>query len=88
MASFLYFLPGSEPVSRETIRDFGLFSVLGASYQTAQDNVSALALNLTNFNTVWTAARKHRDDQGNYYNFVYDLLVVGLELVVRHRSCP
>ena len=52
----------------------------GAAYQTAQDNVSALALSLTNFNTVWTAARKHRDDQGNYYNYIFDLIVVPPDL--------
>src|SRR3990167_5913916 len=47
----------------------------GAAYQTAQDNVSALALSLVNFNTVWAAASKHRDDQGNYFNYVFNLLV-------------
>src|SRR3972149_5445367 len=47
----------------------------GAAYQTVQENVSALALSLVNFNTVWTAAAKHLDDQGNYYNYNWDLLV-------------
>ncbi len=47
----------------------------GAAYQTVQDNVSALALSLTNFNTVWVAASQHRDDQGNYYNYIFNLLV-------------
>src|SRR3990172_2382205 len=51
----------------------------GAAYQTVQDNVSALSLSvagLANFNTVWTAASQHRDDQGNYYGYVFNLLVV------------
>src|SRR3989304_1898261 len=47
----------------------------GAAYQTAQDNVSALALSLVNFNTVWVEASKHRDDQGNYYNYIFNLLI-------------
>ncbi len=47
----------------------------GASYQTSQDNVSALALSLVNFNTVWVAASQHRDDQGNYYNYIFNLLI-------------
>lgn len=47
----------------------------GAANQTSQDNVSALALSLANFNTVWTAAAKHKDDQGNYFNYVFDLLI-------------
>jgi phage major head subunit gpT-like protein len=48
---------------------------IGAAYQTVQDNAYALALSLTNFNTVWVAASQFRDDQGNYYRYVFDLLV-------------
>ena len=47
----------------------------GARYQTAQDNLNALALSNTNFNTVWVAAQQFVDDQGNYNNFNYDLIV-------------
>lgn len=47
----------------------------GAANQTGQDNVSALALSLANFNTVWAAASQHKDDFGNYYNYIFDLLV-------------
>ncbi len=36
----------------------------GAAYQTAQDNVSALALSLDNFETVKVASKKFVDDQG------------------------
>lgn len=47
----------------------------GAAYQTSQDNESALALSLDNFNTVWVAAQSVVDDQGEYAQFEYDLLV-------------
>lgn len=47
----------------------------GAKYTTDQDNEYDLALNLANFNTVYGAARKFKDDQGNYMNLMYDLLV-------------
>lgn len=47
----------------------------GASYQTNQDNENTLTLSLDNFNTAVTAARQFRDDQGNYTNFNYNLLV-------------
>lgn len=47
----------------------------GGEYQTNQDNEYALALTLDNFETVWTAAQGTKDDQGNYTNYIYDLLV-------------
>lgn len=47
----------------------------GAKNTTAQDNVSALGLSLDNFNTVWVAAQQFVDDQSNYFNLNYDLLV-------------
>lgn len=47
----------------------------GAFYQTNQDNLYALALNPTNFNTVWSAAKLFRDDQGEFMNLDYDLIV-------------
>lgn len=48
----------------------------GAHYQTAQDNVSALALSLDNFTTVLNASRVFVDDQGEYVEHDYNLLVV------------
>lgn len=48
----------------------------GAVYTTAQDNLNALSLTLTNFNTVWTAAMGFRDDYGEPSRYSYDLLVV------------
>lgn len=48
----------------------------GADYQTGQDNLYALALSLTNFETVRVAAMQTRDDQGNFTDYNYDLLVV------------
>jgi phage major head subunit gpT-like protein len=48
----------------------------GASYTTGQDNLNALSLTLTNFNTVWTAAMNFRDDHGEPTRYNYDLLVV------------
>lgn len=47
----------------------------GAEYQTAQDNVSALALSPTNFETVWAASRIFRDDQGEFPSHEYNLIV-------------
>lgn len=47
----------------------------GASYNTAQDNLNGSVLALDTFNTIWVAARGFRDDQGNYFNFNYNLLV-------------
>lgn len=48
----------------------------GAAYQTGQDNLDALALSLTNFETVRVKAMKVRDDQGNFCEYGHDLLVV------------
>jgi phage major head subunit gpT-like protein len=47
-----------------------------ATYTTVQDNLNALALSLTNFNTVWTAAMNFKDDRGEPSRYNYDLLVV------------
>lgn len=52
----------------------------GAAYTTAQSNLNTLALSFDNFNTVNVNAQKYRDDQGEFVNFVGDLLVVGPEL--------
>lgn len=52
----------------------------GAHYQTNQSNVNALALSQDNFTTVNVYAQKYRDDQGEFVNFVGDLLVVPPEL--------
>ena len=52
----------------------------GASYTTNQDNEGALALSLDNFNDSWIAARKFRDDQGEFTEYNYDLLVVPPDL--------
>lgn len=47
----------------------------GAEYQTGQDNENALVLSIDNFETVWTAAQLFRDDQGEYQEYDYDLIV-------------
>ncbi len=47
----------------------------GAKYQTAQDNVSALAISPANFDTVMTQAMGFLDDQENYTNYAYNLLI-------------
>ena len=47
----------------------------GASYQTAQDNEFTLNLSSDNFETVWVAAQATRDDQGEFTEYIYDLLV-------------
>lgn len=52
----------------------------GAAYVTPQDNLHALALDIDNFETVLTSARRFRDDQGNFTDYQYDLLVVSPEL--------
>lgn len=49
---------------------------LGAAYTTAQDNENVLALSLDNFQTVYVAAQNFVDDQGDFTEFMYDLLVV------------
>jgi len=48
----------------------------GAEYSTAQDNVSALSLSLDNLETVRVASMTFKQDQGEYTNYNYDLLVV------------
>jgi phage major head subunit gpT-like protein len=52
----------------------------GAQYQTAQDNVSALALSIDNFETVKVASKKFVDDQGEEIDYDYNLLIVSPEL--------
>lgn len=47
----------------------------GAEYQTSQDNEYALTLSIDNFETVFVAAQAFRDDQGEYVEYQYDLLV-------------
>lgn len=47
----------------------------GAKNTTAQDNLYGSAISLDNFNTVWVAAQDFKDDQSNYYNYNYNLLV-------------
>lgn len=47
----------------------------GAAYQTDQDNEYDLSLTLDNFDTVHNAAKLFRDDQGEYTDYEYDLLV-------------
>lgn len=47
----------------------------GAHYTTDQDNEFTLALNLDNLETVWVAAQAFRDDQGEFTQLEYDLLV-------------
>jgi len=51
----------------------------GAAYTTLQDNLDSLSLSLTNFETVRVKAMKTRDDQGNFCDYNYDLLVVSPE---------
>lgn len=48
----------------------------GAEYSTSQDNVSTLTLSLDNFETVRVASMGFKQDQGEYLNYNYDLLVV------------
>lgn len=48
----------------------------GAAYQTNQDNEYNLALSLDNFQTVYVAAQNTLDDQGEYTEYIYDLIVV------------
>lgn len=48
----------------------------GAAYSTAQDNENVLSLSLDNFETVMVAAQQTRDDQGEFFEYMYDLLVV------------
>lgn len=48
----------------------------GAAYQTAQDNEDVLPLSLDNFETVYVKAQNTRDDQGEFFQYNYNLLVV------------
>lgn len=52
----------------------------GASYQTPQDNQAATALDIDTLEDGLVAARKFRDDQGNFVDMNYNLLVVSPEL--------
>lgn len=53
----------------------------GSVYQTPQDNLFDVTLDsLDNFETVLTAGRRFRDDQGNFADYAYDLLIVAPEL--------
>lgn len=48
----------------------------GAQYVTLQDNLDSLTLSLTNFETVRVKAKLARDDQGEFTDYDYNLLVV------------
>lgn len=52
----------------------------GAAYQTGQDNKFDLALDATNFETVYVAAQTYRDDQGEFVGYMPNLLVVPPQL--------
>ncbi len=52
----------------------------GAAYTTGQDNKDANALSVANFPTTYIKAQKTRDDQGNFLQYNYNLLVVPPEL--------
>ena len=51
-----------------------------ASYTTVQDNEFTLALSNANFNTVYIAASKFKDSQGNYGGYNHSLLVHAVDL--------
>jgi phage major head subunit gpT-like protein len=52
----------------------------GAAYTTGQDNLDGNTLSLANFGTTYLKALKTKDDQGNFVQANYDLLVVSPEL--------
>jgi len=52
----------------------------GGNYQTAQDNEYALALSNDNFDIVKVAASKVKDDQGEFSDYNFNLLVVPPDL--------
>lgn len=52
----------------------------GAAYSTAQDNLDGNSLSLANFTTTFVKAQKTKDDQGNYTQYNYNLLVVPPDL--------
>lgn len=47
----------------------------GAAYSTAQDNAKSLTLSLDNFETVYNVAKLFVDDQGEYFDYGFDLIV-------------
>lgn len=60
----------------------------GGKYTTGQDNLDNNALSLANFNTQYTKGQLVRDDQGEFTNYNYDLLVVDpTNRVVAHQIC-
>jgi phage major head subunit gpT-like protein len=52
----------------------------GAEYQTDQDNEYGLALSADNYNTVWAAAQRVKDDRGEVCGFDHNLLIASPEL--------
>jgi len=48
----------------------------GAAYQTVQTNVASATLSMDNFETVRVKGMSVRDDQGEFTNYNYDLIVV------------
>jgi len=47
----------------------------GADFQTGQDNEDTNNLSQPNFDTTWVNAQTARDDQGEFTQYIYDLLV-------------
>jgi len=54
----------------------------GAAYTTGQDNLDGSTLSLANLPAIYVKAQKTRDDQGNFTQYNYDLLVVPPDLNV------
>jgi phage major head subunit gpT-like protein len=52
----------------------------GAVYQTPQDNLFNISLDVDGVEDVLVPARRFRDDQGNYVNYGHNLLIVAPEL--------
>jgi phage major head subunit gpT-like protein len=52
----------------------------GASWTTVQDNLFAVDLDVDGVEDVLIAARRFRDDKGNFVNYGHDLLIVAPEL--------
>lgn len=48
----------------------------GAKYTTVQDNLNGSTLSLDNFETIKVAAATFRDDQGEYSEYMHNLLIV------------
>lgn len=60
----------------------------GAAYTTGQDNLDNTTLSFANLPTIMTKAMKTRDDQGNFTQYKYDLLVVDPSLhVTANQIC-